>query len=119
MKIFIEDSFDSAHWLPAVPVGHKCRNLHGHTYRIRIELSGPVNPEFGWVMDYDEVKRAWAGVKSRLDHVCLNDVLAPEQPTCEVLAAWIGMKLSAQLPGIQRVELRETERCGAIWEASA
>lgn len=45
--IFVEDSFDSAHWLPNVPGGHKCKAMHGHTYRIRLEVSGDVGAETG------------------------------------------------------------------------
>ena len=36
-KIF---SFDSAHFLPHVPDDHKCRNLHGHTYTLKVEVIG-------------------------------------------------------------------------------
>jgi len=40
--VFIEDSFDSAHWLPNVHEDHKCRRMHGHTYRIRIDIEGQI-----------------------------------------------------------------------------
>ena len=32
MRIFKTFTFDSAHSLPHVPDGHKCKNIHGHTY---------------------------------------------------------------------------------------
>lgn len=109
MTIFIEDSFDSAHWLPNVVPGHKCAAMHGHTYRIRLEVSGPVGVESGWVIDYADLKYAWSIIKAELDHRCLNDELP--NPTCELIAEYIG----SRLPAVSRIELRETVNCGVVW----
>lgn len=109
MTIFIEDSFDSAHFLPNVPDGHKCKRMHGHTYRIRLEVAGLVGAQSGWVMDYTEVKNQWALVKEQLDHRCLNDFVL--NPTCELIAEWIGRELFF----VSRIELRETVNCGVVW----
>ncbi|MGB0390019.1 MAG: 6-pyruvoyl trahydropterin synthase family protein, partial [Salibacteraceae bacterium] len=38
MLIYKHFSFDSAHELPNVPEGHKCKNLHGHTYHLTVFL---------------------------------------------------------------------------------
>lgn len=45
-------TFDSAHWLPAVPADHKCGRMHGHTYRVILGLEGELEPTLGWVQDY-------------------------------------------------------------------
>lgn len=116
MTIFIEDSFDSAHFLPHVPDGHKCRRIHGHTYRIRIELSGRVGARSGWVVDYADVKLLWNSVKQTLDHFILNDIQGLHNPTCENLAAWVWDELSKYCSGLSRIEIRETEHCGAVYE---
>jgi 6-pyruvoyltetrahydropterin/6-carboxytetrahydropterin synthase len=115
MTIFIEDSFDSAHWLPNVPSDHKCHRLHGHTYRIRIEVSGPLDPQMGWVMDYGDLKSIWDDVKFQIDHHCINSIVGLENSTCENLAGWIWKQM--RLPALSRIELRETERCGVVYEA--
>jgi 6-pyruvoyltetrahydropterin/6-carboxytetrahydropterin synthase len=112
MRIFVEDSFDSAHWLPNVPVGHKCGQLHGHTYRIRLEFSGDVDPVMGWVIDYSEIKTLWGRVKSLLDHKCLNDILS--NPTCENIALFVKGNIGDTYAGLSRIEIRETERCGVV-----
>ncbi len=108
--VFIEDSFDAAHWLPNVPLDHKCHRMHGHTYRIRMEVAGKVDPALGWIIDYSDLKEAWEPVKERLDHRALNDILA--NPTCELIAGYI----ANCIPMLSRIELRETVNCGVVWE---
>lgn len=116
MIVFFEDSFDSAHWLPNVPVDHKCHNLHGHTYRIRLEFEGPIGPETGWVIDYAEIKKLWEPVKFILDHHCLNEIEGLENSTCELLAQWIWLRFKATPEGVwlSLLEVRETAHCGVI-----
>ena len=58
MTIFKEFTFDAAHFLPNVPDGHKCREVHGHTYKLTVFIDGPVDNELGWVMDFGDAKRA-------------------------------------------------------------
>lgn len=115
MRIFFEDTFDAAHWLPNVPVDHKCHNLHGHTYRIRIEVDGPVGLKSGWVIDYAELKAAWEPIKAVFDHKCINVVIP--NSTCENLVEFIWDQLiDANLP-VAKIEIRETAHCGAYKEA--
>lgn len=116
IRIFLEDSFDSAHFLPNVPTRHKCHNLHGHTYRVRLEVQGDMDPYMGWIIDYAEVKDKWDGVKIGLDHKNLNDVVGLSNSTCENVASWIWSYLKPILPGLCRIELRETERAGVIYD---
>ena len=40
MEIFKEFTFEAAHDLPNTPEGHKCRRLHGHSFRIRLAVEG-------------------------------------------------------------------------------
>ena len=116
MKIFVEFTFDAAHFLPFVPAGHKCGRMHGHTYRMTVWVVGPVDPKLGWVIDYAMVKSAVdASILIQLDHHLLNEIAGLENPTCEVLAAWIGQQLAVVNLGPARfveLELRETARAG-------
>jgi len=116
MIVFFEDSFDSAHWLPNVPADHKCHNLHGHTYRIRIEFEGPIGTETGWVIDYAEIKKLWEPVKLVLDHHCINEIEGLENSTCELLAKWIWHRLQDLPEGVwlTQLEVRETAHCGVV-----
>lgn len=117
MLIFKEFTFDAAHRLPAIPPDHKCRNLHGHTYRIRLFLEGKVDPEMGWVMDFGEVKAAWEKVAALVDHQYLNDIPGLENPTVENIAPWIWQRLKPSLPPLAKIELWETPTAGVVYEA--
>lgn len=108
-----EFGFESAHSLPRVPEGHKCRRMHGHSFRAEVRISGEVDPRTGWVIDFAEVKAAVEPVREALDHRTLNDVPGLENPTSEVLAKWIWDRVKAKLPGVTCVMVRETctNRC--------
>ncbi|HKJ74990.1 MAG TPA: 6-carboxytetrahydropterin synthase, partial [Alphaproteobacteria bacterium] len=52
MEIFKEFTFEAAHLLPNVPPEHKCRRLHGHSFRARLYIEGDLDPSLGWVTDF-------------------------------------------------------------------
>lgn len=61
--------FDAAHVLPEGYCG-KCRNLHGHTYKAYVTVTGPRNEEeFGMVVDFKRLKEAMKQVLP--DHMFL------------------------------------------------
>ena len=90
-------AFDAAHFLPLVPDGHKCKRMHGHTYRVEIVCAGPLDSR-GMVVDYAEIAEAWAPLHALLDHRCLNDIDGLENPTTEILAPYILARLPTALP---------------------
>lgn len=115
MEIFREFSFEAAHHLPNAPEGHKCRRLHGHTYTVAVHVRGAVNEDTGWVIDFGDVKDAFAPVRDQLDHRCLNDVPGLENPTSERLARWLWDRLAPHLPGLCQLVIRETCTSGCIY----
>jgi 6-pyruvoyltetrahydropterin/6-carboxytetrahydropterin synthase len=108
MEVFREFRFESAHWLPNVPEDHKCRRLHGHSFRVDVHVEGPVDPELGWVVDFGDIDAAFGPIFDAVDHRCLNDVAGLENPTSEHLARWVWERLAPRLPGLARVVVRET-----------
>ncbi len=82
----ISETFDSAHYIPNHP---KCGRVHGHTYRVEIEVEGVVRD--GMVVDFEELKEKVKSVISELDHRLLNELL--ENPTCENLCLFIYERL--------------------------
>ena len=113
MEIFKAFTLESAHRLPNVPAGHKCARVHGHSFRVELHLSGPVDEHLGWVMDFADVKAAFDPLYRQLDHHYLNDVAGLENPTSENLAKWIWQRLKPTLPQLSAVVVHETCTSGA------
>ena len=116
MMIYKEFTFDSAHKLPNVPDGHKCKNLHGHTYKLTVYLEGEIDEKLGWVMDFNELKQVMKPLLNRMDHHYLNDLPGLENPTSEVLVRWIWNQVQPALPLLSKMELRETPTSGVVYE---
>lgn len=112
-KIF---RFDSAHYLPNVPKGHKCGGMHGHTYILKVSLKGEIGQQTGWVMDYTLLKSAVKPWIDLLDHQVLNTIPGLENPTSENLCIWLWEKIRPVLPELFRIELNETPDSGVIYE---
>lgn len=109
MKLYKSFGFEAAHFLPKVPTGHKCGRIHGHSFRCEIEVTGPVDPETGWVMDFADIKKAFRPIEETLDHRFLNeDVPGLVNPTSEVICRWIWDQLKPVLPLLTAVILHET-----------
>jgi len=109
-KMEIEKRFhiEAAHRLPNLPADHKCSRLHGHSFRVTVRVAGEVDPVLGWVVDFADIKGAFAPLFDALDHRYLNEIPGLENPTSEVLAMWIWERLAPRLPGLAAVEIAET-----------
>lgn len=105
--------FEAAHFLPKVPEGHKCRRIHGHGFVVDISIEGDVDPELGWLIDFNTIAEAWAPLYAQLDHQLLNEVEGLENPTSEYLAKWIWDRLKPSLPCLKELTIHETcaSRC--------
>jgi len=117
MKIKVQTTSDSAHWLPLH--SGKCSRLHGHTYHLIAEVEGPVGMD-GMVVDFGIVKE----ILRKFDHQCINSVARDENipslenPTAEHLAEYFSHQILKALPKAQAVmvEVWETEDCYARTE---
>lgn len=119
MELYKRFQIEAAHRLPNVPAGHKCARLHGHSFRIRIVIEGPVSEPAGWVMDFADVGKAFEPLYKQLDHHYLNDIEGLENPTSEHLARWIWVRLKPELPDLSAVEVAETCNSGCIYRGAA
>jgi 6-pyruvoyltetrahydropterin/6-carboxytetrahydropterin synthase len=113
--IFKEFQFEAAHRLPHVPAGHKCGRLHGHSFMVRLELTGEIDPQTGWVVDFSNISKAFKPLWQQLDHHYLNDIEGLENPTSEVIARWIWHKMKPILPQLSSVMIKETCNAGCIY----
>ncbi len=118
MEICKEFVFEAAHRLPNVPEGHKCARLHGHSFTVQIHVSGRVDQMTGWVLDFADIKLAFAPFYEMLDHHYLNEIDGLENPTSENIAIWIWGKLEMRLPGLFKVVVKETCTSGAVYQGT-
>lgn len=125
-KIF---SFDTAHRLSFH--SGKCKNLHGHTYRLEISISGERDSN-GLIMDFGDLKRIVNdNIIQILDHATviyekdsllldsfpksLKHVVLPYESTAENMCVWIYEKLEHAGLTCKQVSLWETPTSKAIY----
>ena len=105
LKVLIakEFTFDAAHKL--LKYNGPCANLHGHTYKLQVTLSGPVLKN-GMVFDFVDLKKiVTEKVISKLDHKFINKII--KQSTAENIVIWIWKQLKKDLP-LYEIMLWET-----------
>lgn len=108
MDVSKEFHFEAAHSLPHLPEGHKCRNKHGHSYRVLVVCRGEVD-ERGFVIDYAEISQAMRPILLDLDHQDLDSILG--QSTAEWLAYHIFVRLQeGGLQSLYSVGVSETAK---------
>lgn len=115
MEIFKVFKFDAAHRLPEVGKDHRCAEVHGHSFRVEIYVSGPVDSRFGWVMDFAEMDKAFQPLIDQLDHKYLNDIEGLMNPTSENIARWIWKRLHLTLPQLSKIVVQESPDTGCIY----
>lgn len=114
-EIYKEFTFEAAHRLPQLQPDHKCWRLHGHSFRVGIGVEGAVDPTFGWVVDFGDIKGAFKPLEDRLDHYYLNEIEGLEIPTSENIAKWIWDRLAPSLPLLSYVRVHETCTTGCVY----
>jgi 6-pyruvoyltetrahydropterin/6-carboxytetrahydropterin synthase len=110
-KVF---KFEAAHHLPNY-LG-KCSRVHGHTYKLEVEIEGEIDETSGMVVDFKNLKTfVESRILKTLDHSNLND--SYENPTAEVMVKGIFQSLIGFLQsdnevwGVKLVRVR-------LWETS-
>ncbi|MCC7546315.1 MAG: 6-carboxytetrahydropterin synthase [Burkholderiales bacterium] len=110
-------AFQSAHRLPNVPPAHKCGRMHGHGFEVILHADQDLGAR-DLSIDYDHLDALWAPLHAQLDHVCLNDIPGLENPTSEIISAWIWQRLKPGLPELSWVTVYETGSCGAHFDGT-
>ncbi len=88
-ELTVEVGFSAAHQLR----GYKgnCENMHGHNWRVQINITAERLNEIDIAMDFREIKQIAREVISPLDHAFLNEVFpfTEKNPSSENIAKWI------------------------------
>ncbi len=111
-ELTVCEEIAAAHFLPGYQ--GKCRQLHGHNWKIEISIVAGQLDESGMVMDFKEVKKRLKAFLEHLDHVCFNDLPAFQTtpPTTENLAKYIfsGFSKELQPHKLKLVRVWESQR---------
>lgn len=106
--------FASAHTLPGY--AGACARMHGHNWKVEVEVEARALDEIGMGIDFKVIKDAARDLAAQLDHRYLNDIEPFNRinPTAENLAAWFYRGLAGRLNDervrVLAVTLWETDR---------
>ena len=108
VRLIKQFHFEAAHDLPTFPADHKCRRLHGHSFRFDVIVEGEVEPEKGYLIDYGDIKKVVDPIVRRLDLYYLNEIAGLSNPTSENLAKWLWDQIKPVLPLLSEIVIHET-----------
>ena len=116
--IFIETRFSSAHSIQHYD--GPCGKLHGHTWKVRVEVTSQKINELGLSIDFKDLKQISDSVVGRLDHQHINEIdpFQKENPTAENIARYIYQEIKTKLPEdvrLSAVTIWESESTGATY----
>lgn len=96
-KLKIITSFDAAHQLRGYK--GKCENIHGHNWKVEVEVVADSLNEIGIAIDFKELRDITEEVISSLDHTFLNEIPPFNEinPSSENIARWIYLSLKDRI----------------------
>ncbi|MCK5242476.1 6-carboxytetrahydropterin synthase QueD [bacterium] len=111
--IIIEQEISSGHKLRGYQ--GKCENVHGHNWKIRLEVSRPELDDSGLAIDFNDLKKILQGILEKYDHRMLNDLpeFAKTNPTSENLARIIYQECKTAIVTLPIQMIAVT-----VWESS-
>ncbi|WP_165022857.1 MULTISPECIES: 6-carboxytetrahydropterin synthase QueD [unclassified Dysgonomonas] len=115
-KISKQFAFSASHILDGLSADHPCSRLHGHNYIITVHLKAEQLDNTGFIKDYRELSTVKDYLDNTLDHRHLNDVFS-FNPTAENIAKHLYDIFKKSIPELYAVEVCETPKTSAIYEA--
>ncbi len=111
-RIAKEFHFSASHIIEGLPDTHKCSRLHGHNYLVEIVLESNELDQYGFIVDYHDLKPFKDIIDNELDHRHLNDIL-PGSTSAEAIAEWLYGRAKGMWPQVSKVRVSETEKTWA------
>lgn len=115
-KISKQFAFSASHILEGLSEDHPCARMHGHNYVVTVHLKSKELNEVGFVRDYRALSIIKDYIDNTLDHRHLNDIL-DVNPTAENIARELYNRFVQDIPEIYAIEVSETPKTSAIYEA--
>jgi 6-pyruvoyltetrahydropterin/6-carboxytetrahydropterin synthase len=116
-KIKIEGDFSAAHNLRGYR--GKCEDLHGHNWKVEVEVLSPKLDKIGMVMDFKCLKEKLYNFLEKLDHKYLNNIAYFKKinPTSENIAKYLYTNLQKEIRGLHSVTVWESDKASATYYA--
>jgi len=121
MRLTLLSSFSAAHCLPDHP--GQCKNMHGHTWKVKTTISGPVDKDTGMLIDFKDFERKVNPVIDMLDHSFINNFpyFQEKPPTAENIAIFIYEAVQTAFSShhkitVESVEVWESDKASAVYE---
>lgn len=112
--IWKDFTLDSAVQIKRAPLDSLVSGIHGHTFKLRLHLSAPLDTVMGWTIDFGDIKTIFDPIFKSLDHHPLYELPELRDADTASIAEWIYKTTKSMLPQLTCVELFETEGCGII-----
>jgi 6-pyruvoyltetrahydropterin/6-carboxytetrahydropterin synthase len=117
-RLSVYDWFSSAHQLKGYR--GKCEAVHGHNWKVEVEVEGESLNDVGLLIDFIELKKILKDIIDPLDHVLLNNVdgFQEANPSSERIARHVYLQMKDRLPagiGVSTVIVWESENAKAVY----
>jgi 6-pyruvoyltetrahydropterin/6-carboxytetrahydropterin synthase len=113
-ELSIQGDMASAHFLRGYQ--GKCKDLHGHTWKIEVVIASDRLDAIGMVADFAILKKQFKDFLTAIDHVCLNDLpyFQAVNPTTENIAKYIYTQFGKVIAplNIKTVQVWESDTAG-------
>ncbi|MCK5012613.1 MAG: 6-carboxytetrahydropterin synthase QueD [Candidatus Omnitrophica bacterium] len=108
-ELTVSNDIASAHFIE----GHqgRCRNLHGHSWKIEVTLVSDRLNDLGMVADFAVLKKQLQEVLGPMDHVCLNELpfFKEKNPTTENIVKYVYARLKEIVSPLEIRQVRAWE----------
>ena len=114
VTLAVEGTFAASHVL----VGYRgpCGNLHGHTWRVLVRISGCPDPLDGILVDFHYIKKMMKDILP--DHRHLNDIKGLKVPTAENISVWLYNQFALDIIEYSREIGRDLQLVSVtVWES--
>ncbi|MBI5400045.1 6-carboxytetrahydropterin synthase QueD [Candidatus Saganbacteria bacterium] len=114
-ELNVEETFAAAHALRGYE--GPCENVHGHTFKVQIQIKGEKLNKLGLLEDFKTIKSHLHQVIKKFDHADLNNLpeFKEQNPSSENIARVIFEQLKPTLPSLAHVTIWESATTSASY----
>lgn len=116
-ELSVRGDFASAHQLKGYP--GRCKDLHGHTWKVEVIITSDHLDPIGMVADFKDLKRKLRMILDPLDHVFLNELPAFREvnPSTENIAKYLYHECAKSFAPLKlkHVQVWESDSSGVVY----